>query len=109
MKWGLVLLIISAIFEALWNIALKKSQGLYDWQVNTLGLVVLVVGIITFKKAIGIIPLSIAIVIWSGVSLMLTILLDVFLFKTKIDFKVAFFMGLCIISIIGLNYYSKSN
>ncbi len=72
-----------------------------------MGLLFLAGGIITFKKAIGLMPLSIAIVIWSGLSLMLTILLDVYLFKTKMNFKVALFMVLCMASIVGLNYYSQ--
>ena len=107
MKIEIIFLILSAIFEALWNIALKKSNGLTDWGTNLIGVFFLVGGIITFKIAIGGIPLSIAIIIWSGISLMLTIILDIYFFKTRIDFAIAFFMGLSIISIIGLNYYSS--
>jgi multidrug transporter EmrE-like cation transporter len=103
----LLLLIASGTCEALWNMALKKSTGIFDYGINFLAIVFLAGSIVTFKKAIDAVPLSIAMIIWSGVALIFTILLDIYFFKTKIDFKVAFFMGLCIVSIIGLNYYSN--
>lgn len=101
-----MLLIFSAICEALWNICLTKSKGFTDWTPNTLGILLLVGGILSFKKSLDFMPLSIAIVIWSGLSLILTILLDVYFFKTSIDYRVAFFMVLCIVSIIGLNFFA---
>ena len=106
---GLFLLIISALAEAIWNIYLTKSKGLTDWGVNIIGVSFLLLGIFTFKKALTSMPLSVAIVIWSGLSLLLTIVLDVYIFKTKIDYKIAFFMVICIVSILGLNYFSKVN
>jgi multidrug transporter EmrE-like cation transporter len=51
--------------------------------------------------------LSVAVVIWSCISLMFTIVLDIYFFKTKMDYRTAFFMGLCILSTLGLNYYSN--
>ena len=64
MSWRLLL--ISGTCEALWNIALKKSNGIIDWGVNSVGIFFLIGGIIAFKKAIAIIPLSISLMIWSG-------------------------------------------
>ena len=104
---GLVFLILSSCCEGLWNVFLTKSKGLGDWSNNALGVFFLILGIITFKKALDDYSLSVASVIWSGLSLLLTIALDVYLFKTKIDYRVALFMTLTILSIIGLNYYSS--
>ncbi len=106
---GLFFLIISALCEAIWNIFLTKSKGLSDWEANIFGVLFLLGGIISFKKALGTMSLSIAIVIWSGVSLILTIIFDIYFFKTKVDFKTAIFIILCIGSILGLNYYSKQS
>ncbi len=108
MSYTLLFLLISAFCEAAWNILLTKSKGITDWGVNILGVIFLLIGIFTFKKALSGMALSVAIVIWSGLSLLLTIIFDVYIFKTKIDFKMAFFMTLCILSILGLNYYSKT-
>jgi multidrug transporter EmrE-like cation transporter len=104
---SLLLLLLSAFCEAVWNIFLTKSNGLTDWTSNLPGILCLLIGIFTFKGALAGMPLSIAVVIWSGVSLLLTIAFDVYFFSTKIDFKVGFFMILCIVSIIGLQYYAK--
>jgi quaternary ammonium compound-resistance protein SugE len=100
-------IILAGVFESLWNIALKKSTGLYDWKANIVAGILLLVAIITFKKGIDLLPLSIAVVVWSGIAILLTILLDVVLLKSRIDLKTGFFMGLCVISIIGMNYYSS--
>lgn len=62
-----------------------------------------------FKKALCIYPLSFAIVIWSGISLILTIALDVYIFSTKIDLRTGFLMTICLSSILTLNYYSQLN
>ncbi|MGE5108067.1 MAG: DMT family transporter [Sphingobacteriales bacterium] len=99
---------MAGIFESLWNITLKKSSGIYDWGVNIIALFFLWGAIITFKKGIDLMPLSIAVVIWSGISILLTILLDIAILKSRIDLKTSFFMVMCIISIIGMNYYSSN-
>ncbi|HET9057835.1 MAG TPA: SMR family transporter [Chitinophagaceae bacterium] len=109
MNLPFLLLLISAFCEAVWNIFLTKSKGIGDWGVNAIAIFFLIAGILTFKKALAGTPLSIAIVIWSGLSLSLTIFFDIYIFKTKVDWRVAFFMIMCILSIMGLNYYSKNN
>jgi multidrug transporter EmrE-like cation transporter len=105
---GILFIAISAVSEAIWNIYLTKSKGLRDWLVNLLGLAFLSIGIVTFKKALNYMPLSIVIVIWSGLSLLFTIALDMYIYKTRIDLKLGFFMILSIISILGLNYFHKA-
>jgi len=98
------MLILSAVMESFWNMALKKSTGLTDWLVNSIGITFLIIGIFSFKKSLDSISLSIAIVVWSGVSLLFTIGLDVIFFKTKFDLLTGAFMFACIVSIIGLHY-----
>jgi multidrug transporter EmrE-like cation transporter len=104
-----LLLIISALCETFYNIFIKRSEGWYDWK-NNIWVVIFVIGsIIGFKKALNTIPLSIAITVWSGVAIVTTILLDIIIFKTKTDFKIMFFMTVCVISIVCLNYYSSQS
>jgi multidrug transporter EmrE-like cation transporter len=108
MNIGLFLLLASAICDAVWNVCLKQSKGITDWLVNAIGISFLIAGIITFKKALDFFPLSIAIVIWFGVTFGLTTILDVIWFKTVLNYKIGFFMALCVISIVGLNYFSAN-
>jgi paired small multidrug resistance pump len=108
MNVGILFLLASSVCDAVWNICLKQSKGMNDWLINLIGISFLMIGIATFKKALDHFPLSIATVIWFGVSLVLTTVLDVLLFKTALNYKIVFFMALCMISIVGLNYCSPA-
>lgn len=105
---GLLLLIVSALCESVWNFFLAKSKGITDWGINVIGIAFLIAAIVAFKKSLNDIPLSIAAVIWSGLSLPLTILIDISFFKTKIDIRTTICMVICILSIIALNYFGTS-
>lgn len=106
MNAGILFLLASSVCDAVWNICLKLSKGIGDWPVNLVGISFLAIGIITFKKALDMLPLSAAIVIWFGVSLVLTTVADGVWFKTALNYKIVFFMILCLISVFGLNYFS---
>lgn len=108
MNTGILFLLASSLCDVVWNLCLKQSKGVNDWLINIIGLSFLAIGIVTFKKALDHFPLSIAIVAWFGVSLVLTTVFDVILFKTVLNYKIVFFMVLCVISIIGLNYFAAS-
>lgn len=103
-RYDFALLILSSFTEVVWNIGLKRSNGLTDWRNNSYGVFFLMVGILCFKKSLDSISLSVAAIIWSGLSLTLTIVADVVLFKTRTDLLTCVFMLLCLVSIIGLNY-----
>ncbi len=106
---GILYLILSALSESVWNLFLARSKGLVDWRVNALGILFAISAAILFKKALNMVSLSVGVAMWSGFSILFTIVFDMYLFKTKIDFTIGFFMVLCIGSIIGLNYFSKTH
>jgi multidrug transporter EmrE-like cation transporter len=68
----------------------------------------MIIGILAFKRSLSNISLSIATVIWSGTSLILTIAFDAYLYNTKLGYRTIFFICLCLISIVGLNADSKN-
>ena len=105
MSW--YFLIFSASCNAIYNVFLKRTNSFTDYPNLLLAILFLSGSIIGFKKGIETIPLGIAMSVWSGVAVIGTILLDIIFYKAKMDLKIAFFMALCIISIIGLNYYSN--
>lgn len=75
-----------------------------DWRANGIGILLVLTGIFLFKKSLDSISLSIAALVWSAISLTLTIGLDILFFKTKFDPLTAAFMALSMLSIIGLSY-----
>jgi len=105
MSW--YFLVFSALCDAAYNVFLKRTHSFSDYGNLFFVALFLAGSVIGFKKGIDSIQLGIAMVVWSGVAIIGTIILDVIIYKAKIDFKIAFFMLLCIISIIGLNYYSN--
>ena len=106
-RLSLLLLVLSAVTESFWNICLKKSTSLTDLRFMGPGILCMIVGIIMFKTSLNNIPLGVAVMIWSGISLVITILLDIIYLKTNIDWLTAAFMVMCIASIVGLNYASN--
>ena len=105
MSW--YFLIFSALCGVVYNVFLKRTNSFHDYG-NLFFVVLFLAGsVVGFKKGIDGIQLGIAMVVWSGVAIIGTILLDIIIYKAKIDLKIAFFMLLCIVSIIGLNYYSN--
>lgn len=104
MAW--VFLIFSASCDAIYNVFLKRTHSFSDYSNLFFAILFLAGSIIGFKKGIEFIPLGIAMSVWSGVAVIGTILLDMVFYKAKMDLRIAFFMALCIVSIIGLNYYS---
>lgn len=105
MPW--LFLIISAVCEAFYNVFLKRASGFGDFKNIFIALLFVAGSILCFKKAITNIQLSIAMMAWSGVAISATIILDMIIYKTRFDLKISFFMLLCLISIIGLNYFSE--
>lgn len=100
-------LILSAFSESIWNVFLAKSKGLLDWRNNIPGLIFVSLAVLLFKKALESISLGVSVTIWSGFSILLSVAWDIIFFKTKIDSITVLFIILCIISVIGLNYYSN--
>jgi multidrug transporter EmrE-like cation transporter len=99
-------LIFSALCDAVYNLFLKRTNSFHDYRNLAFVILFLAGSVIGFKKGIDGIQLGIAMVVWSGVAITGTILLDVIFYHAKIDWKIGIFMLLCIVSIIGLNYYS---
>ncbi|MGZ3944531.1 MAG: hypothetical protein ACXVJB_06285, partial [Mucilaginibacter sp.] len=68
------------------NVVLKKSTGLTDWGVNGVGILLVLTGVFLFKKSLDSISLSIAALVWSVISLTLTIGLDMLFLKPNLIF-----------------------
>lgn len=103
----MIYLLLSAICDSIWTVILSKSRGIKDWGITLVGVLMLLSAILLFKKACDTVSLSIAVVVWSGLTIMCTIVYDVFWGGNKIDPVTGFFMLLCIVSILGMNYYAK--
>lgn len=105
----MIYLVLSALCDTIWTFFLAKSKGAGDWWKYAIGILFAIGSTVLFKRSCSLVVLSIAVVAWSGMTVMFTILWDVFFYKTKIDLKTGFFMLLGVIAILGMNYFSNQN
>lgn len=107
MRW--VALIGSALFEAVWAIALDNSNGLSELVPTLIFLVGLATSLGGLAYAMKSIPVSIAYAIWVGIGAGTTVIASMLMgLETFSILKLVFIAGI-IGSVIGLKYFSDKN
>lgn len=107
MNW--IFLIIAGLFEVLFTFCLGKVKDatgttMYLWY---LGFIVsLAFSMALLIKATQNIPLGTAYAVWTGIGIIGTILVGVFVFKEPISFFRLFFLSTLLCSVIGLKIVS---
>jgi len=100
MNW--ILLVIAGLFEVGFTTSLKLSEGFTNWKWAVAFVVCVIISFILLTKSTVEIPLGTAYAIWSGIGAVGTVLVGIFYFKEDVSFWRIFFIGLLIVSIIGL-------
>jgi len=106
MSW--FFLFIAGLFEIGFTTFLKLSDG-FSKPFATIGF--FVCGFISFyllTLGMKTIPLGTAYAVWTGIGALGTAIIGIAVFKDPTDFPRLFFLGLLIISIIGLKFFSKA-
>jgi quaternary ammonium compound-resistance protein SugE len=106
MSW--LFLAIAGVFEIGFTTFLKLSNG-FTRPVATIGF--FVCGLISFyllTLGMKTIPLGTAYAVWTGIGALGTAIIGIILFKDPTDFPRLFFLGLLIISLIGLKLFSNA-
>jgi len=100
MHW--ILLVIAGLFEVGFTTSLKLSDGFTNWKWAVGFVVCVIISFVFLTKSIEEIPLGTAYAIWSGIGAVGTVLVGILYFKEDASFWRIFFIGLLIISIVGL-------
>jgi quaternary ammonium compound-resistance protein SugE len=106
MSW--LFLAIAGVFEIGFTTFLKLSDG-FSKTMHSIGF--FVCGAISFyflTLGMRTIPLGTAYAVWTGIGALGTAIIGIAIFKDPTDFPRLFFLGLLIISIIGLKFFSKT-
>lgn len=106
MSW--IFLLIAGFFEIGFTTFLKLSNG-FTRPMATIGF--FVCGLISFyllTLGMKTIPLGTAYAVWTGIGAFGTAIIGILFFKDPTDFPRLFFLGLLIISLIGLKLFSRS-
>ncbi|AKB40120.1 MULTISPECIES: DMT family transporter [Methanosarcina] len=104
MEW--ILLIIAGLFETGWAIGLKYSNGLTRFYPVVFTVITLILSMYLLEKALRTLPVGTAYAVWTGIGIIGTTVLGIFLFNESMNITRIFFIGLIVIGIGGLKLVS---
>lgn len=100
MAW--VYLIIAGIFEVVWAIGLKYSQGFTKLFPSLITFGGMVISFYLLSISIKTLPLGTAYAIWTGIGALGSVILGILLFSEPINMSRVIFLTLILAGIIGL-------
>ncbi|MBQ2644588.1 multidrug efflux SMR transporter [bacterium] len=105
MKW--LMLLFAGIFEVVWAIAMKYSNGFSILIPSIITSVAYILSAVFLAFSLKNLPLGVAYVIWVGFGIIGTTLLGVLLFQEKLTVLQIFSIILITIGVIGLKLFAK--
>lgn len=106
MAW--INLLIASVFEIAFALLLKESESFTKlWP--TIGFsVCAMLSLFFLTRAIQVLPLGTAYAIWTGIGAAGTVIAGAYLYAEPIGLARMFFLGLLIISVIGLKFVTQN-
>lgn len=104
MAW--LYLFIAGIFEVVWAIALKYSEGFSKFWPSAITVVGMAISIYFLALALKTLPIGVAYAIWTGVGAIGTVILGIILFDESKDLLKIIFILLIVTGIVGLKVFS---
>ncbi len=105
MQW--IILLLAGLFEVCWAIAMKYSNGFTVLFPSVITAVGYVASAIFLSLALRHLPLGTAYAMWTGMGIVGTSILGVFLFQEKLSVPQAICVILLLVGIIGLKLLAK--
>lgn len=102
MNLSWILLVVAGIFEVVWAVGLKYTDGFRNPLPSVLVVIALAVSTVLLAIATRKIPIGVAYPVWVGIGAAGAVLLGTLLFKEPMSLSKGFFLGLLIVAIIGL-------
>jgi len=99
---------VAGLFEIAWSIGLKYTQGFTRLYPSLATLIALGISMFLLAKAAERLPIGTAYAVWVGIGALGAAILGILLFKEPVNAGRLFFLGLLLISIIGLKITSKT-
>lgn len=103
-----ILLVVAGLFEVGWAIGLKYTEGLTKPLPTALTAVALLISMFLLAKAASVLPIGTAYAVWVGIGALGAAILGIFLFQETVSLPRLVFLGLLLISIIGLKLTSSA-
>lgn len=100
--WSWMLLLIAGLLEVGWAIGLKYTDGFTKLIPSIFTIGAMIVSIYLLAYASKVLPIGTAYAVWVGIGALGAAILGIILFNEAASFARIFFLGLLLISIIGL-------
>ena len=105
MKW--LMLLLAGIFEIVWAIAMKYSNGFSIFVPSVITAAAYILSAVFLALALKYLPLGIAYAMWVAFGIIGTAILGVLLFNEKLTVAQIVSIILIIIGVIGLKLFAK--
>ncbi|MFA8433660.1 MAG: quaternary ammonium compound efflux SMR transporter SugE [Marinifilaceae bacterium] len=106
MAWGYLL--VAGIFEAVWAIGLKYTQGFTRFWPGLVTIVAMAISLYFLALAIKSLPVGTAYAVWTGIGAFTTAILGIVLFSEPVHFTRIFFLFLLLLAIVGLKFTASA-
>ncbi|MBX3039902.1 MAG: quaternary ammonium compound efflux SMR transporter SugE [Bdellovibrionaceae bacterium] len=103
-----IVLVFAGLLEVCWAIGLKYTDGFTKLWPSAFTLVTLAASMFLLAKAAQTLPIGTAYAIWVGIGALGAAILGIFLFKEPVTLARMFFLGLLIVSIVGMKLTASS-
>ncbi|HIU37189.1 MAG TPA: quaternary ammonium compound efflux SMR transporter SugE [Candidatus Aphodousia faecigallinarum] len=100
MAW--LFLFLAGLTEIGWAIALKYSHGFTRLFPSVIAITVMVLSFFLLAHSLKSIPIGTAYAVWTGIGIMGTVILGIFLFNEPVNFSRLLFLSFILIGIVGL-------
>lgn len=105
--WAWVILFIAGLFEVCWAIGLKYTEGFTKLVPSVFTLGTLAASMYLLARASQVLPIGTAYGVWVGVGALGAAVLGIVLFNEAASPMRLFFLGLLLVSIVGLKLTTK--
>ena len=102
-----IILFIAGIFEMMWTVGLKYSEGFTRLYPSLFTVATLIVSMVLLGISVKTLPLGTAYAVWTGIGAVGTVIFGMILFNESRELIRIFFIFLIIIGIAGLKFVSK--
>lgn len=107
MAW--LYLVIAGIFEVVWALGLKASEGFTRLWPSVITVVGMAISVYLLAQAAKALPIGTAYAVWTGIGAVGAVIFGMIFFNEPRTFLRFFFLMLIIAGIIGLNVVSTSH
>ena len=97
-----IVLLIAGLFEAVWVVSMKYSEGFTKLYPSIVTIVAMIVSMYLLSYSVKSLPVGTAYAVWTGIGILVSVVAGMFLFNESKELIRLFFIFLIFAGIVGL-------